>query len=268
MALRHTPRVSQRSICIVLPAAAAFLSLLVLAIVGWYGWPGVVGSSGMEFCEHASGLVRQPANTYSNFGFILVGLAIGWSASVDSSGAQARWRRNRMRTTLFYPTLYALTATLLGPTSMALHASTTWWGGKIDVWSMFLWIAFVVAYALTRRRDGSVAHFLALYVPMIALLSLYLWLDYFPGTPVFGALIGVFALVELGNHRGLTATRAQPRWLAVAALAFAIAFGIWLPSRTGGPWCNPESLLQGHAAWHLLSAVAVGAVYLFFRSEQ
>ena len=37
-----------------------------------------------------------------------------------------------------------------------------------------------------------------------------------------------------------------------------IGFGVYLLSRTDGPLCAPESLLQGHAIWHLSVAVGVG----------
>jgi hypothetical protein len=29
--------------------------------------------------------------------------------------------------------------------------------------------------------------------------------------------------------------------------------------RTASPWCDPDSLLQGHAVWHLLAAAALAA---------
>ena len=31
----------------------------------------------------------------------------------------------------------------------------------------------------------------------------------------------------------------------------------WWAGRTASPWCDPDSLLQGHAAWHLLGAAAL-----------
>ena len=37
-----------------------------------------------------------------------------------------------------------------------------------------------------------------------------------------------------------------------------IGFGVYLLSRTDGPLCAPESLLQGHAIWHLSVAIGVG----------
>jgi hypothetical protein len=43
----------------------------------------------------------------------------------------------------------------------------------------------------------------------------------------------------------------------LAALAAGAA--AWTLGRTGGPLCDPDSVLQGHAAWHLLSAAALAA---------
>jgi len=37
----------------------------------------------------------------------------------------------------------------------------------------------------------------------------------------------------------------------------AVAVTVFAVSRTGGPLCHPESLLQGHAFWHGLSAAAL-----------
>jgi hypothetical protein len=43
-----------------------------------------------------------------------------------------------------------------------------------------------------------------------------------------------------------------------AALAAAAAgAACWWLGRTASPWCDPDSLLQGHAAWHLLGAAAL-----------
>ncbi len=47
----------------------------------------------------------------------------------------------------------------------------------------------------------------------------------------------------------------------VAGSVFGGGLVVWASSRTGGPWCDPESLLQGHAVWHVAAAVAVGLLY-------
>jgi hypothetical protein len=50
--------------------------------------------------------------------------------------------------------------------------------------------------------------------------------------------------------------RRRARYRAAWAAATAGAACWWL-GRTASPWCDPDSLLQPHAAWHLLGAAAL-----------
>ncbi|HKQ01713.1 MAG TPA: hypothetical protein VJ735_15415, partial [Actinomycetes bacterium] len=44
----------------------------------------------------------------------------------------------------------------------------------------------------------------------------------------------------------------------LAALGAAAAGAVcWWAGRTASPLCDPDSVLQGHAAWHLLGAAAL-----------
>jgi hypothetical protein len=43
-----------------------------------------------------------------------------------------------------------------------------------------------------------------------------------------------------------------------ALAATAAGAACWWLGRSDSPWCDPDSLLQGHAAWHLLTATALG----------
>ena len=52
----------------------------------------------------------------------------------------------------------------------------------------------------------------------------------------------------------------------VALAAMLVAFTIWLLSNAG--WCDPDSLLQGHAAWHLLCAASAYLMFRLWASER
>jgi hypothetical protein len=56
---------------------------------------------------------------------------------------------------------------------------------------------------------------------------------------------------------GLAPGRRGAYLTALAATAAGAA--CWWVGRTASPWCDPNSLLQGHAAWHLLTAAALAA---------
>ena len=58
---------------------------------------------------------------------------------------------------------------------------------------------------------------------------------------------------QLGPRGGLRAGRI----VLVAALAAGVS--AYLLGRTGGRLCRPDSLLQPHALWHLLTATAMAA---------
>ena len=53
-----------------------------------------------------------------------------------------------------------------------------------------------------------------------------------------------------------------------ALISFAIAVVFWALSFTGAPLCDPNSLLQGHALWHLLAmALTPFFIFLYLRDE-
>jgi hypothetical protein len=87
-----------------------------------------------------------------------------------------------------------------------------------------------------------------------------------PGSPAARLLhdgslylvVGLVAWLEVTRWvgRGRLTPRGRVAYRTALALAAAGAAGWWL-GRTASPWCDPDSLLQGHAAWHLLGAAAL-----------
>lgn len=65
---------------------------------------------------------------------------------------------------------------------------------------------------------------------------------------------GAWSLDRPGTGRRGTA---WVPWVAGPALAVGLAAQVF--GRTGGPWCRPDSLLQPHALWHVLTAGALWA---------
>ncbi len=95
------------------------LTLFMLAVVrGWMGAPQGVGS---DFCEVSDGLIKQPANTWSNLGFVTAGLVMAW---LMWKGAFAE-NKNAFTQTSFTPIFFPSLVILLGPCSMAMHATLT-----------------------------------------------------------------------------------------------------------------------------------------------
>lgn len=257
-------------------AALVVAAIAVLAGFAAAGWPGAVNgcvAHGTCFCEaFRNGWVRQPANTWSNLGFIAVGLAIAAQPGRLRLGAELQRTAapNPMTAGAFYPGLYAAVVALLGPGSMALHASMTSEGGRWDVLSMYLWVSFCIAYGVMRAAPCGRAGFAALHGSLVALLAASLWGHWNVDSNVtFGLLCAAFFGSEVAVWLRRRELKQQRAWLLAAGLSFGSAFAVWLPSRRlDGPLCHPHSLLQGHAAWHLLCALSTLFIFLYYRSER
>jgi hypothetical protein len=71
-------------------------------------------------------------------------------------------------------------------------------------------------------------------------------------------VVGLVAWREVARRVGRARLTPGGRVAYRAALATAAASAAcWWAGRTASPWCDPDSLLQGHAAWHLLTAAAL-----------
>ena len=119
------------------------VSLVLMYVAAREGWLGPDVGRGDGFCEAARpGWLRQPANSLSNLGFVLAGLLIGWHARLPSG----RLARPGLAAS------YAVVVVLLGPGSMAMHATQTELGGRLDQASMYL------RRELRRRLRGEARH--------------------------------------------------------------------------------------------------------------
>jgi hypothetical protein len=115
-------------------------------------------------------------------------------------------------------------------------------------------LAYVLAGVYVVRRDGPP-------VPALALGAVGVGSVLYHGPMPPGAeLVHDGSLVALAAAILVALWRRSLRWppaLAVTAAGVAVAVNVL--TRTGAPLCRPASLLQGHAAWHVLTAIALAS---------
>jgi len=78
----------------------------------------------------------------------------------------------------------------------------------------------------------------------------------------------LFWLPGLLSSHPPSGRRQYSPWFVAGVMSYMIAFAIWLTGRHDHPWCDPDSLLQAHGAWHLLSALATWCFFMFLRTEK
>jgi hypothetical protein len=251
---------------IVITAVTAVASCGLLAVAIWRGWLGVDVGRGANFCEAPRNwVVRQPANTFSNVGFVAAGLLIAWHASVrEHLGATLSAHRH-------LATAVACLVVLLGPGSAAMHATQSAVGGELDMLSMYLVASFAIGYAVMRWLRGGVRLLAATFAAGVAFCELAgLWHAELPvvmyaGNAAFAVLLVCATVLEVLIMRR-SDVRTQPAYAYASLASMLTAFAIWNATRT---WlCDPHSLVQGHAFWHLLGAAAAYFLYRYYASEE
>ncbi len=255
-----------RPVALASATAATSLGLLALALAA--GWLGPDVDRGAVFCEVSGGPLEQPVNTLSNLGFVVAGLVVAGRAG--RPGGLGRSTMSRMPV---LATAYACLVVLLGPGSMAMHATESALGGHLDMLSMYLVAAFAASYAAMRRwRRGPVFLGVA-YAAVVAACELagtyggHVPVVDFAGNLAFGAFLLVALVLERGHAR-VNAVTLDLRWLVAAVAALAVAFAVWNTAKSGAFGCFPHSLYQGHGVWHVLCAVSAYCLFRLYVSER
>lgn len=113
-------------------------------------------------------------------------------------------------------------------------------------------LAYVVAGVYVLRRGGPATVAAALAAVGVGSVLYHGPMPAGAGPVHDGSIVALGAAVAVAGLRGRLARPTPTAWLLGGA-----AIAVNLLTRTDAPLCRPDSLLQGHAAWHVLTAVVV-----------
>lgn len=209
------------------------------------------------FCEAVGvGVIRQPANTISSFAFVAVALIVLMPSRVATTGERAQHRARHLARR------FAISVAVVGAGSAFFHASLTFWGQTADVLGMYLVATFLLLASIVRRVPLSARAQREWYLGgNLALVAMLVWQPALRRY-AFAALIVAVLWSEFRNHtRGIRVMSTAPLITAVSLLAFG--FAIWTLDLTHR-LCNPTSVWQGHALWHVCGAASAWFAYRYF----
>ena len=268
-----------------------------------------------RWCERVSdGWFREPVNTLSNFGFVIIGLIIFWIISNESTS-----ENNLFFGVTGITLIYATAAVYLGPGSMLMHATNTEWGGWADNLSMVMYIVIPWLYNISLMAKWSIKKFVITYFAIIVIYAVFRWLYGWGlgiGFNLFGTSIGLWFISEalyrfwspsfrflsgflgffvmflfgtspidifnnisdywwtllfwlpglLANHK--PEGKRSTIWFILGMVVYFLAFAIWTTGVPEHQNCIPDSFIQAHGIWHLLTALATFLFFIHYRSEQ
>jgi hypothetical protein len=292
----------------------AFFVLSALGYIQSIESQGIIGDAS-RWCERVSGgLFREPVNTLSNLGFMLVGIYIFYTITTDTNTSSNNYFVGLTGISI----LYASAAIFLGPGSMLMHGTNSGWGGWADNLSMIMYILIPWLYNIFRMSNWTVRRFLEIYFSIVVIYAVMRWISGWGlgiNLELFSVSIGLWAISEflfkfwsplfrflsgfvgfvvlalfgttpldvianfseywwvilfwipgLLSNKKPTTTRTY-KWYFLGMVAYFSAFIIWSTGVPDHALCRPDSLIQAHGIWHLLSAVATYCFFLHYRSE-
>ncbi|KRF38731.1 ceramidase domain-containing protein [Terrabacter sp. Soil810] len=192
------------------------------------------------FCElvRADG-ITQPANAWSSLAFVV-------------AGAAALLLRPAARPERVLVPLLGVALAAVGLGSFAFHATLTLWGQFVDVFPMYAVGCVLLAGALVRLGWTTPRRAAVGGVALLVALGVLLWLWPESRRVLFAAVLLPGIVLELVRTRRVGG---DGRWLHVGLGLLVAAYALWVLDQAG-LLCDPTSWLQGHAAWHVLGAVA------------
>ena len=146
-----------------------------------------------RWCERVSdGPFREPVNTLSNLGFMVVGLYILYKLSNETSF-------NEFSGLNKITILYGVCVVYLGPGSMMMHGTNTEWGGWADNLSMVMYIIIPWLYNIYKMSNWTVNTFMKVYFSIVFFYALMRGLfgdGMGIGLNLFGVSIGLWVISE------------------------------------------------------------------------
>jgi hypothetical protein len=231
------------------------------------------------FCEQMSdGIVRQPINTYSSFIFVLIGIAIVILALSDFCRKDKNLNLPERKST--YGIFYGLIVVISGLGTMFYHIKLTFFGQFADFLGVNFIVTFPLLYSIIIRRRKSPNLFVSLYL-LINLVLAYILLEFLflrqyifiISGYIFAVSIILMLISEYTFHRNqnivkkIFDNRLNKKFIYFSIIILALGICIWALDKNQ-TICHPSSVFQGHAMWHILSAIATLVLYLYFHSEK
>ncbi len=220
----------------------------------WDGVRSLGGPPNVKWCEETlCAWAAEPANTWSNLAYFVVALIL-WRMARREPGQTLQF---------FAPAVF-----LVGLGSIVYHASVAFVTQVGDFAGMYVFFMLLVVLNGVRLGVVSAPSTFAWLWSLVALFTVLTVVvakaTAFPVQGIIGILILVVLLTEALASRREGGTTAHGQLFAGLAL-MAIA-GVFSGADVSRTWCDPTGhFWQGHAIWHVFSALGMIPTYLHYR---
>jgi len=220
----------------------------------WYDALQAHGPANVKWCEErVCAWINEPANAWSNLGYMAAGLWILSDSRRRGSGAGKA---------------FGAAVFVMGAFSFYYHATNNFLTQSFDFLGMYLMAFFIVA--VNARRLGWPRRGLELlYLGACVAATLALWPLDASGFPIQWTVAITGAVILAAELAARSREKSPPPmtlfWTALATLVVGELFSLSDLKRV---WCDPKNhWLQGHAVWHWFGGAAMPQIYLYYRER-
>ncbi|MFN8347949.1 MAG: ceramidase domain-containing protein [Spirosomataceae bacterium] len=234
-------------------------------------WAGMTVSKSAltaEYCEfnNVARFFHQRMNTYSNLAYFFFGLVILQVGLADRKNQDTQ-SKNRLEAFPLLSILLGICFIYLCFGSAFFHASLTYAGQRVDMNGTYALTLVLVSIALyhvfyTVRFTSTTERILVAFLAILVVLFLKIAL-LIPSGKLLPSLILTLLLLTAINYVQFRKERSGI--LAILSFILIVVAIVVRTMDVQKMGCNPYSCYQGHALWHLLTALSSVCTYAFFR---
>lgn len=217
----------------------------------WYPYAELFGAPNIKWCEETlCHWISEPANTWSNGLYLILAFYIFWSAS----------RTKQFELLWFGPAMF-----IMGLFSLIYHLSNNYLTQVFDFIGMYLFVYWFIILNFRRLNWVTRKNQIIVFVVMASVSTIILHLMYINFIKIqfiiAAAVITILAseaLCFMKRERKINYTFFG---IGVIFMAFAQTASLLDAARVS--WiCDPTNhWFQGHALWHVLSAIGLTFAY-------
>lgn len=216
----------------------------------WYSITESQGAPNIKWCENTlCQWISEPANTWSNLGYMIVGLLITYLAFK---------KKENFNLKQYGPIIF-----FMGAMSFFYHLSNFYGSQILDFVGMFFFVGWAMGMNLIRLEKLKENRLLVFNLILGTALTVILHGMYVTGIK-FQAIVlfaGIFIIVT-----EIMAQKKNPseyKWIVISVALLIVAFGFSI-SDGQRLWCHPDEhgwFSQGHALWHWTASLAMFTIY-------
>lgn len=223
----------------------------------WYDITESQGAPNIKWCEETlCQWISEPANTWSNLGYLIVGLIVTYLAFKN---------RNSFEMKQFGPIVF-----FMGAMSFFYHQSNFYGSQILDFVGMFFFVGWVIGINLIRlgklQKKNLIAFNLITGLILTVLVHvMYLYGIKFQSIVLFAAIAIIWTEVKIRRKQVY-----EMSWFIAGLITIAIAFGFSIADGQRF-WCTPENhgwLEQGHAIWHWVASLSMFMIFKHYSQKK